>query len=173
MSTLAHTYRMPAGEKPGDLPILKPTACWCLRRRRSLTPRQALAGWSLPVLVLLAVGVFSAARGWWWMALFALADIAALVAALWFYARHALDGETLLLDDQGMLHVVQQRGRRRYHTAWQASMVRLEMPEGEPIRLWAGREQLTVGRQAPPYLRELIARELRQALPLAGLHTTR
>lgn len=142
------------------------TARWRLTRNCSLTPRQAVAAWSLPVVALLAIAIFSALQNWWWVVLFALIDIAALVMALWLYTRHALDGDTLRLDDDGVLHIEQQQGRRHRHTAWRASTVRLEAAEGEPIRLWAGRDELTIGREAPPRLRELTARELRCALRL-------
>lgn len=142
------------------------TARWRLRRNCSLTPSQALAAWSLPVVALLAVAAFSAAQGWWWVVLFALLDVAGLAVALWLYSRHALDGDTLLLDDAGVLHIEQQRGGVQRHTAWPASLVRLDAIAGEPITLWAGREQLTVGAEVAAPQREAAARELRRALRL-------
>lgn len=144
-------------------------AGWRLKRNCSLTPRQALGAWSLPVAALLAVALFSAVQGWWWVVLFALLDTAGLAAALWRYSRHALDGDTLLLDDDGVLHIEQRDGERQRHTAWQASMVRIDAAEGEPITLRAGRAQLTVGAQVAAPQRELMAAELRRALRL-GVH---
>jgi uncharacterized membrane protein len=143
---------------------------WRLTRNCSLTPRQAVGAWSIPVVALLAVALFSAVQGWWWVALFALADIAALVLALWLYTRHALDGDTLLLDDDGMLRIEQQRGGRCQRIAWRASMVRLELVDGEPIRLWAGREQLQIGSEVTAPERPITAGENRRALPLADLN---
>jgi len=139
-------------------------ARWRLVRNCSLTPRQALGAWSIPVATLLGVAAFAAAQRWWWVLGFALLDAAGLAVALWRYARHALDGETLQLDDDGMLHIDRQRGGMQQRTSWRASMVRLDGGAGQPITLWAGRERLTVGREAPPHLRELTVRELRRAL---------
>ncbi len=143
---------------------------WRLRRNCSLTPRQALLAWSLPVVALVFVAAFAVWQGWWWVALFAALDVAGLVVALWLYTRHALDGDTLLLDDDGMLHIEQQHGRHQRHVVWHASMVRLDDQDTrQPICLSAGREQLKIGAQVTSRVRELTARELRRALPMAAL----
>ena len=143
---------------------------WRLRRNCSLTPQQALLAWALPNAVLLGVTLFAAFQGWWWVVAFALLNIAGLATALWLYSRHALDGETLFLADDGMLHIEQQCGTRLQHLAWRASLVSLEVAEDGPITLRAGRERLEIGSQAAPATRDMTARELRRALRLdAGM----
>lgn len=142
------------------------TTSWRLKRNCSLTPRQALLAGGVPVLALLSVALFAAVQGWWWVVVFALLNIGALAAAFCLYARHALDGETLQLADDGMLHIEQQCGTRLHRIAWPASLVRLEARHGEPITLWAGRERLQIGRQALPATRDLTAQQLRRALHL-------
>lgn len=141
---------------------------WRLRRNCSLTPRQTLAAWSVPLLLLLGVALFAAAQRWWWVAAFALLDMAGLAAALCCYARHALDGETLHLGDDGLLHIEQQCGARLHRVAWRASLVRMEAAGDGPITLWAGPQRLEIGRQAVPAQRRQAARELRQALRLGA-----
>ncbi|RZJ12652.1 MAG: DUF2244 domain-containing protein, partial [Rubrivivax sp.] len=79
------------------------TTSWRLKRNCSLTPRQTLTAWAVPVAALLAVALFAAAQRWWWVVAFVMADVAGLVVAVRFYARHALDGETLRLSDDGLL----------------------------------------------------------------------
>ncbi|RZL37580.1 MAG: DUF2244 domain-containing protein [Rubrivivax sp.] len=148
-----------------------PPASWRLRRNCSLTPRQALAAWSPAVLGLLAVAVFWAVQGWWWVSVFALVNMAGLAAALCCYTRHALDGDTLALGDDGMLYIEQQCGAQLRRVAWRASLVRMDVGEGRggAIVLRAGRERLEVGARAAPPQRDLAARELRSALRLAPL----
>lgn len=141
---------------------------WRLRRNCSLTPRQALAAWLPPLAALAGVAVFSALQGWWWVVLFAVFNVAGLTAALYLYARHALDGDTLLLDEDGLLHIEQQHGGRQYCRVWPASMVRLDTGLDGCIQLRAGREQVHVGREVPDAVRRLAAGELRQALPLGN-----
>lgn len=142
-------------------------ASWRLKRNCSLTPRQALGAWALPLLMLLGVASFAAVQGWWWVVGFALFDIACLAAALSVYSRHALDGETVVLGDDGMLRIEQQRGQRRVLTTWPAGLVRMQAPvAGEPITVWAGRERLQLGAHATPYDRERLAAELAGVLRL-------
>lgn len=143
-----------------------PKTSWRLKRNCSLTPRQALAAWALPVGWLLGIAVLAALYGNWWITFFAALNVAALLAALGTYARHALDGDTLWLSEDDMLHIEQQCGSRTRTTVWRASLVRLESADGEPITLRAGREQLQVGAQVLPARRERMVRELRQALRL-------
>lgn len=139
---------------------------WRLKRNCSLTPRQALIAWALPVAWLLGIATLAALQGSWWVVAFALLNVAALVAALACYARHALDGDVLWLSDDGMLYIEQQCGARRCTTVWRASRVRLEAVAGEPITLWAGPERLQVGAEAMPAARERTVQELRRALRL-------
>ena len=142
------------------------TTSWRLKRNCSLTPRQALTAWALPVAWLLGIALLAGLKGSWWIVAFALLNVGALMAALICYARHAADGDVLWLSDDGMLHIEQQCGARVRTTVWRASLVRLEAAAGEPITLRAGREQLQVGAQALPAARELALRELRRALRL-------
>jgi uncharacterized membrane protein len=145
-----------------------PTATWHLKRSCRLTPRQALAAWAVPVTWLTGIAVVAASQGKGWITLLALINIAALVAALSAYARHARDGDTLWLSADGMLHIEQQCGTRRRTTVWRASMVRVDAAAGEPITLRAGRERLQIGAEAAATQRELMVRQLRRALNLPG-----
>jgi len=142
------------------------TTRWRLKRNCSLTPRQALAAWALPVTWLLGIAALAGLQGSWWIVGFALLNVLVLIVALKCYAAHALDGDVLWLSDDGMLHIEQQCGARVRTTVWRASLVRLEVTAGEPITLWAGCERLRVGAQVMPAARELAVCELRRALRL-------
>ena len=140
------------------------TRIWTLRRNCSLTPRQSLVAWAVPLMLLLAVAALAGLLGWWWVLGFALLTAGVLAAALWLYARHALDGETLRLADDGLLHIEQQCGLRRQHRVCQAALVKLETTRDGSLTLWTGHTPTRVGAQAVPARRERAARELRQAL---------
>lgn len=137
---------------------------WNLSRNCALTPRQALLAWSLPAGLPVAVAAVGASLAWWWVTVFALVALAGLVAALWHYCRHALDGDILVLGEDGQLRIEQRHGSWHQQCSWRASLVRMEAPDGGPITLWAGTEKRQVGLQVPPMRRRAAARELQRLL---------
>lgn len=138
-----------------------------------MTPRQALAAWSVPALALLGVGAGAAAQGWWWVVAFCMVDGGVWLLACLHYCRHALDGDTLVLDDHGQLHLQRQCGPRVSRWRWSAAVVRLDCQPDGRLRLRAGRECLRVGDLAAWPQRRQAARELRERLDAARRGTGR
>ena len=86
------------------------------------------------------------------------------MAACWHYSRHARDGNTLTLDDSGLLHIEQRRGMRCILVAWPAARVRMTCSAHGAITLRKGSDQLKVGGKAPQALRWQTMQELQGAL---------
>jgi uncharacterized membrane protein len=138
---------------------------WLLRRNCSLSPRQltAVLG-SLALLSLLIAALFWV-RGATLVMPFASLELAALVAALILYARHAADRERVLLAD-GRLTVECTDGTRMRRVEFDAAWVRVEPKTNERslIELSGQGRRIAVGRFVRPEWREALARELRWAL---------
>ena len=144
-----------------------PVRCeWLMKRNCSLTPRQALLVYALLSAATLGIALVFTLRGAWMVLAFALAESAAVGAAFLYYARHALDQESIRLD-QGWLLVERRDGARRtacrldpHHT--RVSLADLGMRT--LIVLEARGERVDVGRYLTPLARLEMARQLRHAL---------
>lgn len=76
---------------------------WHFRRNCSLSPRQ-LGGFYMSLCgASLTVAGYFAARGAWFVLLFAFLELAAVGAAFLLYARHATDRERIALADDCLL----------------------------------------------------------------------
>ncbi|RZL11120.1 MAG: DUF2244 domain-containing protein [Rubrivivax sp.] len=142
-----------------------PALQWRFKRNCSLTPRQSMAS-GLAILVFhAAVGGAFWALGYPAVACFAALESAVVAGCLLCYARHACDQEVLTLHgDQLAIEV--HCGGRVQRTVLHAGWIRVE-PPARPQALLSLAERGTevrVGRHVQPRLREVMARELRQAL---------
>ncbi|MBX3622038.1 MAG: DUF2244 domain-containing protein [Rhizobacter sp.] len=150
-----------------------PRTRWRLARNCSLTPRQTLCAWAPLVGVCLVFAALFHLLGFGWIAVFCLVEVAAVAAALLAYARHARDGDTLVLQGD-TLTVEQQHGPATQCTQLQASGVRVAAAH-EPDRvlvLCHGGRRIEVGREVSADRRSLAERELRAALRLGELRPT-
>jgi uncharacterized membrane protein len=138
---------------------------WDLKRNCCLTPRQLLAAWAALMATSGAVGGAFWAIGYPMVALFAALEWSALVVALLVYARHAGDGETLLLQSD-WLSIEMRCGTQVSALAVDARAVRVEPPTPqEPLVALVVRGAPThIGRHVPAQRRGALARELRAAL---------
>lgn len=147
-----------------------PSVQWALRRNCSVTPRQlgvfylSLCGLS---------GVIAAGFAWQGATVvlaFAGIELLAVGAALLVYARHARDGDTLMLSGQ-WLAVEQACGARVAHTRFRTPWVSVEPSAGEGslVEIRGEGQRVCVGRFVRPERRAALAREIRQALREARL----
>ena len=137
---------------------------WQLARNCALTPAQC--GWAFALAAAAAMGV----SGFFWLLgarlvlPFALLETLALGAGFLWYARHATDRETLVLDAERLLVEIEEAGavqRRELARQW----LKVEEAHGSGlIGLRSGGRQVWVGRHARPEQRRQLARELRWAL---------
>ena len=138
---------------------------WRLRRNCSVTPAQLGLFYASLCLVSVIVGL------WFWMlgAPFVLGfaglELLALGAAILVYARHATDGETVLLKE-GRLIVERDRAGLRERTEFARALVqvRLDSDQGALIGIGAQGLQIEVGRHVRPEWRQALAGEMRRAL---------
>jgi uncharacterized membrane protein len=138
---------------------------WKLRRNCSMSPARMLTCYlSLCAVSLGIAGVF------WWLGAtlvvpFASAELLALGAAIWVYATHAADSESIQLRP-GRLVVEHANGRKLERVEFQSEWVRVEpaLGDGSLIELSGRGQRIAVGRFVRPELRRQLADELRWAL---------
>lgn len=138
---------------------------WQLRRNGALTPRQFVLAMALACGALAGVSMLWVAMGAVLVLPFAVLELAVVVWAFGWMARHAADREELELDD-GVLRVTRWDGRGSASLELPRQWLRVEMP-GAPhglVGLRAGAQRIEVGRYVRPAVRWQLARELRWAL---------
>ncbi|MDP1743025.1 MAG: DUF2244 domain-containing protein [Polaromonas sp.] len=140
-------------------------AQWLLRRNCSVTPVQlAFLYASLCMVSLGIAGVFWA-QGVRIVMLFALLELAAVGVAFLVYARHATDGERIVLQGARLVVELESAGRlerAEFNREW----VRVEPKSGDGslIEVSGQGRSVRVGRHVRPELRPALAREIRYAL---------
>jgi len=138
---------------------------WVMRRNCSLAPRQVLAAYFALCLVSLSIACVFAWFGAVPVLYFAGLELLLLGAALLVYARHAADHETITLKNSTVA-VEHHCGNRVERSEFRADWLRVEPAQGQGSLLelsGAGRKTF-VGRYLRPEWRQMLARELRQAL---------
>ena len=138
---------------------------WFLKRNCSVTPAQL--GWLYASLcvVSLAIGTFFWFQGAVLILPFAWVELAAVGLAFLAYARHAADGEHILLQG-GRLVVELENAGRMERAEFNRDWVRVEPGAGDRslIELSGQGRRVNVGRFLRPELRPALAQELRRAL---------
>ena len=157
-----------------DSPVAIAPHEWTLKRNCSLSPGQFGALLGSLAIVTVAVAVFFALSGAWWILFFAFIQVAALVATFVVYARHAGDYERIVLTSEALIvecnsanHFV----REQTHPA----LARVQYPcpglrqGGDSlIGLAVAGKAVKVGRFVPHPRRASLAREIRMHLLAAG-----
>jgi uncharacterized membrane protein len=138
---------------------------WFLKRNCSVTPAQL--GWLYASLcaVTLAIGTFFWFQGAVLVLPFAWIELVAVGLAFLAYARHAADGEHILLQGKRLVVELENAGRlerAEFNREW----VRVEPSAGDRslIEVSGQGRRVNVGRYLRPELRPALARELRWAL---------
>jgi uncharacterized membrane protein len=141
---------------------------WRLLRNCSVTPAQL--GWLYASLCVISLGI---ASGFWlhgatMIMPFAWLELAMVGMAFLVYARHATDGERIVL--RGNQLVVEQTNagkvlRAEFNREW----VRVEphMDDRSLIELSGQGQKVHIGRHMRPELRAILAKEIRTALRAA------
>jgi len=138
---------------------------WFLRRNCSVTPAQL--GWLYASLcvVTLTIATFFWFQGAKLILPFAWLELAAVGIAFLAYARHATDGEHILLQGSRLVVELESAGRlerAEFHREW----VRVEPSTSDRslIEVSGQGRRVSVGRFLRPELRPALAQELRRAL---------
>lgn len=141
---------------------------WFLQRNCSLSPGQLARVYGSLCLVSLAISGFFWVQGATLVLPFAFLELTGLGLACLVYARHATDGERIVLRDGRLLVELEHGGkleRAEFHGDW----VRVEPGacDRSLIELSGQGRRVLVGRYVRPELRSLLAREIRSALRAA------
>ena len=138
---------------------------WFLRRNCSVTPAQL--GWVYASLcvVSLGIGTFFWFKGATLVLPFAWLELVAVGVAFLAYARHARDGEHILLQGRRLVVELEKAGRlerAEFNREW----VRVEpgADDRSLIEVSGQGRRMIVGRYVRPELRPVLAQELRRAL---------
>lgn len=138
---------------------------WLLKRNCSVTPSQL--GWLYASLCVLSMGIatFFWLQGARLVMPFAWLELLAVGSAFLVYARHAGDGEKIVLQG-GQLVVELESAGRTERAEFNREWVRVEPRggDGSLIEVSAQGRSVRVGRHVRPELRPALAREIRFAL---------
>lgn len=141
------------------------SVAWRLRRNCSVTPQQLGMLYGSICLVSLLIGL-----GFWQLGAklvmgFAGLELLALGVALLVYARHAADGETVLLQGERLIVERDCAGRRERHEFGRTQVRVADVSDERPlIEVSAPGQQVQIGRHVRPEWRPALVGELRQAL---------
>lgn len=138
---------------------------WLLKRNCSVTPGQLLGLFASLFVVSMAIATFFWFQGATLVMPFAWAELVALAVAFSVYARHARDGEKIVLQGARLVVELETAGRlerAEFNREW----VRVEPKggDGSLIEVSGQGRSVRVGRHLRPELRPALAREIRMAL---------
>jgi uncharacterized membrane protein len=138
---------------------------WFLRRNCSVSPAQLLTVYLSLCCVSLAISGFFWMQGATLVLPYACLEILMLGIAFFAYARHATDGERIVLHD-GRLVVELESGGKLERSEFLGRWVRVEPGAYDKslIELSGQGKTVRVGRFVRPELRPALAREIRLAL---------
>lgn len=138
---------------------------WFLRRNCSITPSQLGLMYLLLCIFSLGIGTAFWFHGATYILPFAGAELVMVGAAFLVYARHASDGERILLAGPQLV-VELESGGKLQRAEFRREWVRVEPQSGDGslIELSAQGRSVNVGRFVRPELRPMLAREIRLAL---------
>ena len=138
---------------------------WFLRRNCSVSPQQLLWMYGTLCLFSMAIAMFFWLQGAALVLPFAVIEMLAVGYAFWLYARHATDGEKIMLRDSQLV-VELESGGKVQRAQFQRDWVRVEprMDDQSLIEVYGQGRSISVGRFIRPELRPVLAREIRQAL---------
>lgn len=138
---------------------------WLLKRNCALTPRQAATWFAAVGSFSLMIGIIFTLQGAWMVLPFSIIENLGLLAAFFWFSRHATDQEKIWAE-QGSLRVETQIGPQTNRDETVSSWFRVEYDGGprELIRVLAGSKEVQVGRFVPHERRALLAKEIRAVL---------
>lgn len=138
---------------------------WLLKRNCSVTPGQLLGLFASLCVVSMAIATFFWFQGATLVMPFAWAELVALAIAFSVYARHARDGEKIVLQGARLVVELETAGRLE-RAEFNCEWVRVEPKDGDGslIEVSGQGQSVRVGRHLRPELRPALAREIRMAL---------
>lgn len=138
---------------------------WLLKRNCALSPRQSAMWFASIGLLSLGIATGFGLLGAWMVMPFAILEMAGLVAAFFWFGRHAADYEKIEAA-QGRFVVETGLGSKVSRLESVAPWFRVEYDgrRRELISIGSGHKELQVGRFVPSNKRGELAKEIRRAL---------
>ena len=142
---------------------------WILKRNCSISPRQLTKVYAALCAVPLAVALFLAASGAWYVLGFAILELLAVGLAFLHFGRHAGDREQVTLFDGNLsVELIQAGMAREFRLDPRATRVGVPAWHGGLVRLEARGASVEVGRFVMPAKRREFALQLRETLRVAA-----
>lgn len=137
---------------------------WRMKRNCAMAPAQLCVA-----LVLLCALSLTVAAFFWWMGAvlvlpFAALELLVLGVAFGVYARHATDGERILLGAHTVVIEQESAGQVQRHEWARSGLQVLPSPQQGMVTLSASGQVLSLGRFLRPEQRRQLAKELRWAM---------
>ena len=144
---------------------------WLLKRNCSVTPVQLACLYLSLCVVSLGIATFFWIQGAKMVMLFAWLELSAVGWAFLIYARHAGDGEKIVLQGGQLVVELETAGRLR-RAEFNREWVRVEPCQGDGslIEVSGQGRSVSVGRHLRPELRPALAREIRSVLRIPVVH---
>ena len=138
---------------------------WFLRRNCAISPAQLAWFYLSLCIVSLGIGTVFWFQGAVMVLPFAWLELVAVGAGFLLYARHATDGERIVLRDGHLLVELETAGKLE-RTEFRQEWVRIEPKRGERslVEVSGQGRSINVGRFVRPELRPVLAKEIRMAL---------
>jgi uncharacterized membrane protein len=138
---------------------------WLLKRNCALSPAQSAVCFACICLLSLGIATGFGLLGAWMVMPFALLEAVGLVAAFFWFGRHAADYEKIQAA-QGRVTLETGLGSTVSRLETVAPWFRVEYDgrSRELIKIGSGNKQFQVGRFVPSNKRGQLAKEIRQAL---------
>ena len=138
---------------------------WLLNRNCSVTPSQLVGIYISLCVMSMGIAIFFWVQGATLVMPFAFAELLAVGSAFVVYARHARDGEKIILQGRQLVVELQSAGRLQ-RAEFSREWVRVEPKSGDGslIEVSGQGQSIRVGRHLRPELRPALAREIRFAL---------
>jgi uncharacterized membrane protein len=163
LSTSGFRFRFATARMPGEPNA--PEMQWQLRRNCSVTPVQLLQLYISLCVVSLGIATFFWLQGAYLILPFAWLEVMVVGAAFLIYARHARDGEKIMLQGSRLVVELETAGRIE-RAEFERQWVRVEPKggDGSLIEVSGQGHRVSIGRHLRPELRPALAREIRFAL---------
>ena len=163
LSTSDFRFRFATARMPGEPNA--PEMQWQLRRNCSVTPAQLLQLYISLCVVSLGIATLFWVQGAYLILPFAWLEVMVVGAAFLIYARHARDGEKIMLQGSRLVVELETAGRIE-RAEFERQWVRVEPKgsDGSLIEVSGQGHRVSIGRHLRPELRPALAREIRFAL---------
>jgi uncharacterized membrane protein len=163
LSTSDFRFRFATVRMPGEPNA--PEMQWQLRRNCSVTPAQLLQLYISLCVVSLGIATLFWVQGAYLILPFAWLEVMVVGAAFLIYARHARDGEKIMLQGSRLVVELETAGRIE-RAEFERQWVRVEPKgsDGSLIEVSGQGHRVSIGRHLRPELRPALAREIRFAL---------